>query len=617
MSIGGRLWLSQVLIIVGLVLFTALSFSTAGSIKSALSLRHDAVLSLRDTEVLMTKLRDAETGQRGYLLTGKASYLEPFVAASRIGCAFPARAERPIDNSPPMPVLAARIVGLCKEKMAELTATIGLRQREGLAAAMAVVNTDQGKMSMDRARNAADDMHAIQWNEIERQDDAITTGQRLQVIALSFGSALLTAIILINGAIVIRSLRRPLRAIRVGIGRITKGDLDAEVALFGNDELTEVARSFNDMTAELRTERANREEVEAELASTAGDLSSRRGELERHTQAIDLIGEMTNRLLGSGDEAELAHVVEIYAPKLFPGTRGALYAITNSRVNVRRIGAWNEPVKSAPDFSPDSCWAIRRGRPHCVHSHDSDIGCEHVDVDWDGGYICLPLVAHGETVGLLHIEGAAALEPSGEHARRVVSETIAAFLVNIRLRDSLRDQSIRDPVTGLFNRRYLEEALEMECARADRSDQPLGALMADIDHFKRFNDSFGHDAGDMVLKQFGEVLSRTMRSGDIVCRYGGEEFVMILPGADIAASAILAERVRKEIAGFGFTHHGRALGKITVSVGVASFDAAGRSCPAMMAAADQALYAAKLGGRDRVVTSGDTGMARALNEAAA
>ncbi len=612
MSISGRLWLSQVLIIVGLVMFTALSFSTAGSIKSALSHRREAVQSLRDTELVMTKLRDAETGQRGFLLTGNPGYLDPFNSASKIGCTLPVRSGGPIGNSPAMPLLGVRLGGLCNEKMAELTETIRLRQHDGLAAAMAVVNTDQGKLSMDRARNAADVMHAIQWSEIERQDDAIFLGQRLQVIALSVGSALLTAIILMNGAILSRSLSRPLGAIRLGIARIAQGDLNAEVMAFGNDELSDAARAFNGMTAQLRNERANREGVEAELASTAGDLSARTSELERHTQTIDLIGEMTNRLLGSGDEAELAHVVEIYAPKLFPGTQGALYAITNSRVNVRRIGAWSEPVRSAPDFSPDACWAIRRGRPHCVQSDTSDIGCAHVDADWDGGYICLPLVAQGETVGLLHIEGAAALETSGEHARRVVSETIAAFLVNIRLRDSLRDQSIRDPVTGLFNRRYLEEALEMECARADRSNQPLGALMADIDHFKRFNDSFGHEAGDMVLRQFGEVLNRTMRAGDIVCRYGGEEFVMVLPGADIAAATVLAERVRKEIAGFDFTHHGRQLGKITVSVGVASYQSAGRSCSAMMAAADQALYAAKLGGRDRVVAFGETGKALAL-----
>jgi diguanylate cyclase (GGDEF)-like protein len=611
MLISHRLWLSKALIVVGFATFTYLSFSTDRATEVALSLRRQAFQSFVDAEAVMTNLRDAETAQRGYLLTGKLSYLDPLPADPRTVCAIPASSRA----YPAIKLLAARLGELCKGKMAELKETIDLRQHKSFAAALAVVNTDQGKLTMDRARDTTDTMRTILSGEIARQDRVIASDQRMQVITIILGSLLMTAFILINGVLLSRSLRRPLEAIEQGLRRVAKGDLGSAVTLVGDDELTTVARSLNEMTEQLRSARSNRERVQAELAITSRELRSQTEALESRAHALDLIGELANRLLSARDEAEFARIVEIFAPRLFNGTRGALYSITNSRASVRQIGAWCEPLKSAAVFSPGDCWAIRRGQPHVVNSDARDIGCPHVEAGWAGSYSCLPLVAQGETVGLLYIEETG-VEAPANHNLQVLNETIAASLVNLRLRDTLRDQSIRDPVTGLFNRRYLEEAFEIECARAARSNQPLSALMADIDQFKRFNDTFGHDAGDMVLKQFGEIIRRILRLGDIVCRYGGEEFAMVLPGSDIAGSVALSERVRLEVAGFDFIHRGRRLGQVTVSIGVAGYSSAERSPSTIMAAADQALYAAKSGGRNRVAVFEPTSQTPAISELA-
>ncbi|MGH6961079.1 MAG: diguanylate cyclase [Dongiaceae bacterium] len=173
-------------------------------------------------------------------------------------------------------------------------------------------------------------------------------------------------------------------------------------------------------------------------------------------------------------------------------------------------------------------------------------------------------------------------------------------LGNHRLREELRMQSIRDPLTGLFNRRYLEESLELEVGRAARAQATIGVIMFDVDHFKRFDDSFGHDAGDAVLKVVGETLSAGVRRGDIACRFGGEEFTVIAPGASAEDAARRAETLREAVSAITVLHQGRPLGPITCSLGVASFPAQGTTPAEILQAADKALYRAKQAGRNRV-----------------
>jgi diguanylate cyclase (GGDEF)-like protein len=182
-----------------------------------------------------------------------------------------------------------------------------------------------------------------------------------------------------------------------------------------------------------------------------------------------------------------------------------------------------------------------------------------------------------------------------------VAEQFALALANLRLRETLRGQSIRDPLTGLFNRRYMEETLDRELRRAERERRALSLILLDIDRFKSFNDTFGHEAGDTVLASLGALLRSTLRAGDVACRYGGEEFVLILPAASLADAHRRAEEIRESIRGLRVSLGGRPLEAVRCSMGVAAFPEHGEEGDALLRAADAALYRAKGEGRDQVV----------------
>ena len=181
-----------------------------------------------------------------------------------------------------------------------------------------------------------------------------------------------------------------------------------------------------------------------------------------------------------------------------------------------------------------------------------------------------------------------------------MAEHVALALSNLKLHETLRSQSIRDPLTGLFNRRFMEESLVREVLRAARNQGPLGVIMIDLDGFKSFNDTFGHDAGDTLLREFGFLLRNNIRAEDIACRYGGEEFTLILPEATLEATLERAEQIREEIKRLKVLHRDQDLGQVTVSLGVAVFPNHGTTGEALLRAADTALYRAKIDGRDRV-----------------
>jgi diguanylate cyclase (GGDEF)-like protein len=184
-----------------------------------------------------------------------------------------------------------------------------------------------------------------------------------------------------------------------------------------------------------------------------------------------------------------------------------------------------------------------------------------------------------------------------------ISERVALSLSNLRLREELRAHSIRDALTGLFNRRFMEESLSREVARAGRRGEALAVAMIDLDGFKRFNDLYGHEAGDEVLRAFGEFLRGRTRGSDVACRYGGEEFALILPGATLDDAAARAEEIRRQAKLLHVRLGDRSLGPVTLSVGVAALPDHGLSPGDLLRAADHALYEAKTSGRDRVVVA--------------
>jgi diguanylate cyclase (GGDEF)-like protein len=220
--------------------------------------------------------------------------------------------------------------------------------------------------------------------------------------------------------------------------------------------------------------------------------------------------------------------------------------------------------------------------------------------------VCLPLSVHGETLGVLMSH---AVATSAEEQHRVeallgsVGEAVKFGLANLKLRDALREAALRDSLTGLFNRRYFDETAPREVQRTHRSGKPLALAAIDLDHFKRFNDGFGHEAGDLVLRETARVLATGLRSTDIVCRVGGEELVALLLDSTAEDAATRMEAVRRQLAGLSLQHQGRPLPAVTVSIGVAQAPAHGSTAEDLMRAADQALYAAKAQGRDRIVVA--------------
>jgi diguanylate cyclase (GGDEF)-like protein len=224
------------------------------------------------------------------------------------------------------------------------------------------------------------------------------------------------------------------------------------------------------------------------------------------------------------------------------------------------------------------------------------------------------MVGQGETLGILHLEYASLANPqtsaateglreSQQRLATTVAGQIALSLASLRLRETLRDQSIRDPLTGLFNRRFMEESLDRELQRAVRKNQPLSILFVDLDHFKRFNDTFGHDAGDLVLRSVADLFRKFFRSDDVVCRYGGEEFGIILPESSVENGALRANALRTETKKLQLQYKNHSLGTVTLSIGVAAFPPHGSTSETLLKVADQCLYQSKAAGRDLVTVA--------------
>ena len=327
------------------------------------------------------------------------------------------------------------------------------------------------------------------------------------------------------------------------------------------------------------------------------------------------LSESMQRLAGFGemlqscrDMNEIRQGVQEALGELLPGLGGRL-ALLNPSQNLLAIGAhWGTHGLIAESvFSPEDCWALRRGQAYPLSGTSSGFVCKHVhwpNPDFpESTYFCVPLTAQGEVIGVLTIDGMRTIDPLERRLGIAASEQLALSLANIRLQDTLRTQSIRDPLTGLFNRRYLEVSFERELLRATRRTLPLSVLMLDLDHFKRFNDSHGHEAGDALLAQFAEVLKRATRNEDIACRYGGEEFTVVLheAGEDIARER--AELIRSMTAEMSVAHRQVQLEHITVSIGYAVFPRDGTTAENLLRRADAALYAAKRSGRNRVASA--------------
>lgn len=339
----------------------------------------------------------------------------------------------------------------------------------------------------------------------------------------------------------------------------------------------------------------------------------------RHVEEMRQLRQMAEDLQACHCEQELYACVAISTARLFPGSSGALYIIGAAGDLLEATNWGPEPFRLAACTGPSCSPMLRGGRSSDAPDAKANPTAEHVSSDGllassdrDRTYHCAPMLSRGEPIGALHLAGRRLTDMAGmpvdPHLEilQTIADQVGLSIANLRLREALRLQSICDPLTTLYNRRFMDEWLACELPRSSRSHRPTSLLMFDLDHFKRFNDRYGHECGDLVLQEVAAVLRGAVRQSDIACRIGGEEFVLLLPETKLADALCIAEKLRGLIAAHAFAYQEQPIGRITASIGVAESPRHGNSPALLLRAADLALYQAKSAGRDRIAAAADS-----------
>lgn len=503
-------------------------------------------------------MRLTETNARGYRLTGHPVMRAEYLAA------LP-RAEEAMDalvsgtaDDPAQQARARGARAAASSHLAELQRLMDVQDAQGKEAAQAAMRTEH---SIKRTRNFNALTGEMRDHEVsllsQRRDASGASVQRLLAFVV-LGIALSLSLLLALAANLASENRRSRRL-----------EQEARDAITG----LRAASALGERLSEQRHA----------LSVYAGLLQS--------CQSLDEAMELTSATL----------------QQLVPGTGGRCYVQRPSGNLFEAAADFGEAEVASSDFlRNDECWALRRGQPHHVDGHSTSMRCQHVEagVSLAGiATLCVPLMAQGVSLGLLHASGPADGGPGDNDALLIesVAEQLGMAIANLQLRETLRLQSLRDPLTGLFNRRYLEENLQRELVRCERKGLPLSLLMIDVDHFKQFNDQHGHAAGDAVLAHVGRAMQSVVRNEDLACRYGGEEFTVVLPEVDAAVAIERAEAIRAAISASTVQHLRKTVGPVTASIGVASFPPDGSTPQVLFEFADAALYRAKAEGRNRVV----------------
>lgn len=352
-----------------------------------------------------------------------------------------------------------------------------------------------------------------------------------------------------------------------------------------------------------------------ELKEFQEELRRSHQQMEEHGNAMRLINELNSYLQVCRTLEETFPVITYYIKQLFPTCSGVLYLLNENKTIVESVVEWGDKANlTRPLISPDDCWALRQGKIHTIPGSEEGLRCTHLTEELKNGYTCVPIHAQGDMIGMLHLQFMAPTPPATKedieqqiqrqlHLANMTADNLGLSLVSLKLRRALRNQSIRDPLTTLFNRRYMEETFERELSGCERAKTILGVMMIDIDHFKHYNDTHGHDAGDHVLKHVAEFIKNNHRASDIPCRYGGEEFLVVMPGASQGIVEERAEMLRSGLEKLDIHYQGKPLPNVTISVGIACYPVNADTVETLIKAADVALYEAKESGRNMVMIS--------------
>ncbi|WP_434559409.1 sensor domain-containing diguanylate cyclase [Pseudomonas sp. R1-6] len=502
-------------------------------------------------------LVDAETGERGYVLTEKEVFLQPYyIAISQLPPALKSLRESYQGDPAEEVGRVEEFIRHAEMKMAHLDRVVKLVSPHGNDAAVTEIAAGGGKALMDTVRTISAELISDEAEELAALERQLLSNIRWAV-AVSIISFIVT---LGLGRFIYTSMRRSIR----------RQSESAAAAILVSDQLSQSLER-----------------------------------LERRNGEIGLLAEMARLAQTELTQTETLQLASTYCQRLIPESEGEFFLYRNSADVLQQAASWGQAEGKNADvmLSPKDCWAIRRGRWHLTEHHH-DLSCRHYPAASGTDQVtdcCLPLMAYGEILGLLHIRQVGLQDLSEERLQiaEAVAEQTALALANGRMRQVLETQSIKDPLTGLYNRRFMDEALKRELARSERNGSALSVVMLDLDNFKHLNDSYGHPAGDTVLRAVSALLLRSLRSSDIACRFGGEELIVILPECPSESATSRAELIRASLEGLSLTDHGQTF-TVTASFGVASTETSGLDQGSLLKAADSALYAAKRLGKNRV-----------------
>lgn len=535
-----------------IIVLTALAYMQDRQVVASSDASQASYQRMLVLQTLLNEVIQAEASQRAYFVTGDPVYAEEFdTIAEKIAADVATLKEAEFPATTLFgSSLPHRIGELAAQRLNQLGVLISQGYQAALPAAEAAISRREGKQIMDNLHE-----HAAQLMQAERQ--------YLQQRNAAAESSSAERVGFLTGAILLNLLL-------LGIASRTVGRSQAH-----NEALLDQIRNSND--------------------------------------EINRISEFSSNLQSCTTRAEANRIFIHYMRLLFPECSGALYLMRSSRNQLELAASWHAQAAPFDDHMlPQDCWALRRGIPYKVLDPTKELRCEHINED-DRASLCLPLVAQSELIGVMHFRAEESSQMEAvEHLADQLAPQTSTALAAIFLREALREQSIRDPLTKLFNRRYMEETIVREIMRAGRAGSCLSVVMVDLDHFKNFNDEHGHQAGDTLLKSFAQYLMAGVRGEDIVCRYGGEEFLIILVGATLKEAMVRAESLRANLPLLNVSFHGMILPQVTGSWGVATFPDDGDDWESVIYVADAAMYKAKQHGRDRVCSAHD--LLKNLNE---
>ncbi len=337
-------------------------------------------------------------------------------------------------------------------------------------------------------------------------------------------------------------------------------------------------------------------------------------ELEQQNLGNQLLNQLGTSLQTCITFEEAYTAIAPLLPQIFPDYSGRIFIMTISQQNIASsVVEWgNQALPKLKEINLEDCYALKfKGQNFSSDIDSPTKRCPHcrprTQFPQEQKLFCFPLKNEEKVLGVVHLYSKTqqSLSPTKNQFVLNVIQQLTLSFKNLKLLNTLKLESIRDPLTGLFNRRYFNEILERLLARSSEGNYTVSLVMIDIDHFKSLNDTFGHPAGDKILQDFSIFLKGYVRPTDIACRYGGEEFVLILPECSLEIAVQRAEKVRRGIQYMVMRYQGKRLGKVTVSLGVASFPHQALTLEKLVEVADTALYQAKAQGRNQVCTAVD------------